>query len=61
MDLHTDTCCAGANWHVADFTEECKRCHWPNEPQCLLTKMTMQRCCSWQIRCYGLEPNYLIA
>eukprot|EP00957_Ditylum_brightwellii_P128157 9774960-Ditylum_brightwellii.AAC.1 len=22
IDLHTDTCCAGANWHVIDFTGE---------------------------------------
>eukprot|EP00957_Ditylum_brightwellii_P102898 7842626-Ditylum_brightwellii.AAC.1 len=22
MDLHADTCCAGANWHVVDFTGE---------------------------------------
>ena len=47
--------------HFLTHMNQCKRCHWPNVPQCLLAKMMVQICCSWQIRCYGLEPNYLLA
>eukprot|EP00957_Ditylum_brightwellii_P143386 10923359-Ditylum_brightwellii.AAC.1 len=47
--------------HFLTHMNHCKRCHWPNVSRCLLTNMMVQKCYPWQIRCYGLEPNYLIA